>query len=89
MLKNNKLVENKMWRTEKSKLSVLEDILHTSCNNSHARCYLAVVCPQIGVYAAQMVMELIRDNRKILDRISHAHIDTFVGFLQREKVSDL
>ncbi|XP_025079753.1 inositol 1,4,5-trisphosphate receptor type 3-like [Pomacea canaliculata] len=39
----------------------------------------------IGVYAAQMVMELIRDNRKILDRISHAHIDTFVGFLQREK----
>ena len=40
----------------------------------------------IGLNAAHMVMELIRDNRKIVDRISHNNINTFVDFLHREKV---
>ncbi|XP_062567417.1 inositol 1,4,5-trisphosphate receptor type 3-like isoform X1 [Saccostrea cucullata] len=40
---------------------------------------------QIGLNAAHMVMELIKDNRKIVDRISHAHIDKFVELLQRDK----
>lgn len=45
---------------------------------------------QIGLNSVHMVMELIRDNRKIVDRISHEHIDKFVGLLQRDKVcSDL
>lgn len=41
---------------------------------------------QIGLNSVHMVMELIRDNRKIVDRISHEHIDNFVGLLQRDKV---
>lgn len=41
---------------------------------------------QIGLNSVHMVMELIRDNRKIVDRISHEHIDTFVNLLQRDKV---
>ncbi|KAK7475986.1 hypothetical protein BaRGS_00032753 [Batillaria attramentaria] len=40
---------------------------------------------RIGLSAAHMVMELIRDNRKIVDRISHNHINKFVELLQREK----
>ncbi|XP_078311676.1 inositol 1,4,5-trisphosphate-gated calcium channel ITPR2-like [Crassostrea virginica] len=40
---------------------------------------------QIGLNSVHMVMELIRDNRKIVDRISHEHIDTFVNLLQRDK----
>ena len=30
-------------------------------------------------------MELIRDNRKIVDRITHDHIDKFVDLLRRDK----
>ena len=41
---------------------------------------------KIGLNAAHMVMELIRDNRKIVDRITHHHIDNFVQLLQKEKV---
>ncbi|XP_069105107.1 uncharacterized protein [Argopecten irradians] len=44
---------------------------------------------QIGLNAAHMVMELIRDNRKIVDRISHEHIDKFVELLRRDKVCHL
>nr|XP_034327562.1 inositol 1,4,5-trisphosphate receptor type 2 isoform X16 [Crassostrea gigas] len=40
---------------------------------------------QIGLNAAHMVMELIKDNRKIVDRISHDHINKFVELLQRDK----
>nr|XP_022345635.1 inositol 1,4,5-trisphosphate receptor type 3-like isoform X6 [Crassostrea virginica] len=40
---------------------------------------------QIGLNAAHMVMELIKDNRKIVDRISHEHIDKFIELLQRDK----
>lgn len=42
---------------------------------------------QIGLNAAHMVMELIKDNRKIVDRISHDHINKFVELLQRDKVT--
>ncbi|KAK6195687.1 hypothetical protein SNE40_001061 [Patella caerulea] len=40
---------------------------------------------KIGLNAAHMVMELIRDNRKIVDRISHQHIDKFVERLRNDK----
>ena len=40
---------------------------------------------KIGLDAAHMVMELIRDNRKIVDRITHDHIDTFVELLKQDK----
>ncbi|XP_070173522.1 inositol 1,4,5-trisphosphate-gated calcium channel ITPR3-like [Littorina saxatilis] len=40
---------------------------------------------KIGLNAVHMVMELIRDNRKIVDRISHDHIDKFIDLLQKEK----
>ena len=33
-----------------------------------------------------MVMELVKDNRKIVDRISFKDIDSFVELLQRNKV---
>ncbi|KAK7504550.1 hypothetical protein BaRGS_00004036, partial [Batillaria attramentaria] len=36
----------------------------------------------IGINVAQMIVELIRDKRKIVDRITHQQIDTFVGLLQ-------
>ena len=41
---------------------------------------------EIGLNAAKMVMELVKDNRKIVDRITHKHIDTFVDLLQKNKV---
>ncbi|XP_052783710.1 inositol 1,4,5-trisphosphate receptor type 1-like isoform X3 [Mya arenaria] len=40
---------------------------------------------KIGLNAAHMVMELIRDNRKIVDRITHDHIDKFIDLLKRDK----
>ncbi|KAK6195492.1 hypothetical protein SNE40_000911 [Patella caerulea] len=40
---------------------------------------------KIGLYAAHMVMELIRDNRKIVDRVSHEQIDHFIDLLNSEK----
>ncbi|KAL4233980.1 hypothetical protein ACF0H5_005635 [Mactra antiquata] len=36
----------------------------------------------IGLNVAQMIVELIRDKRKIVDRISHSQIDEFVALLQ-------
>ncbi|WAR13356.1 ITPR1-like protein, partial [Mya arenaria] len=36
----------------------------------------------IGLNVAQMIVELIRDKRKIVDRISHSQIDEFVVLLQ-------
>ncbi|XP_067668084.1 inositol 1,4,5-trisphosphate-gated calcium channel ITPR2-like [Haliotis asinina] len=40
---------------------------------------------KIGLNAAHMVMELIRDNRKIVDRITHEHIDKFIDLLRTDK----
>ena len=40
----------------------------------------------IGLNVAQMIVELIRDKRKIVDRITHAQIDEFVGLLQKNQV---
>lgn len=36
-----------------------------------------------------MIAELIRDNRKIVDRISQEQIELFVGLLKLNKVSDV
>ena len=41
----------------------------------------------IGLNVAQMLVELIRDNRKIVDRISLQQIEMFVGLLKLNKVS--
>ncbi|CAH1798283.1 unnamed protein product [Owenia fusiformis] len=40
---------------------------------------------EIGLNVAQMIVELIRDNRKIVDRITHQQIDEFVGLLRENK----
>ena len=40
----------------------------------------------IGLNAAHMVMELVKDNRRIVDRITHDHIDSFVALLRKNKV---
>ena len=56
----------------------------------HNRLYLSnsVVFSQgdIGLNAAKMVMQLVKDNRKIVDRITHKHIDDFVDLLRQNKV---
>lgn len=39
----------------------------------------------IGLNVAQMIVELIRDKRKIVDRITHAQINEFVGLLQKNQ----
>lgn len=40
----------------------------------------------IGLNVAQMIVELIRDKRKIVDRITHDQIDEFIGLLQKTQV---
>lgn len=40
----------------------------------------------IGLNAAHMTMELIKDNRKIVDRISKEQINHFVELLKKNKV---
>lgn len=42
---------------------------------------------EIGLNVAQMIVELIRDNRKIVDRISKDQIEEFVGLLRDNKVN--
>ena len=44
---------------------------------------------ELGLNVAQMVVELIRDNRKIVDRITHGQIDEFVDLLRQNKVNCL
>ncbi|BFZ19740.1 hypothetical protein BsWGS_22779 [Bradybaena similaris] len=39
----------------------------------------------IGLNVAQMIVELIRDKRKIVDRITHAQIDEFVSLLNKSQ----
>lgn len=36
-----------------------------------------------------MIVELIRDKRKIVDRISHSQIDEFVSLLQSSQVTEV
>ena len=43
----------------------------------------------IGLNVAQMIAELIRDNRKIVDRITQEQIEMFVGLLKQNKVTSL
>jgi inositol 1,4,5-triphosphate receptor type 1 len=40
----------------------------------------------IGLNVAQMIVELIRDKRKIVDRMTREQIDEFVGLLQKSQV---
>ena len=40
----------------------------------------------IGLNVAQMIVELIRDNRKIVDRVTREQIAEFVGLLRQNKV---
>ncbi|XP_013381715.1 inositol 1,4,5-trisphosphate receptor type 3 isoform X4 [Lingula anatina] len=51
--------------------------------------HLVVVDPtlkgDIGLNVAQMLVELIRDNRQIVDRITHEQIDIFVDLLRQRK----
>ena len=51
--------------------------------------YRCGLCSQggIGINVAQMIVELIRDKRKIVDRITHQQIDEFVALLQTSQVS--
>ncbi len=42
----------------------------------------------IGLNVAQMIVELIRDNRKIVDRITRQQIDEFISLLRCNKVRD-
>ncbi|XP_055891550.1 inositol 1,4,5-trisphosphate receptor type 1-like isoform X4 [Biomphalaria glabrata] len=39
----------------------------------------------IGLNVAQMIVELIRDKRKIVDRITHSQIDQFVTLLEKSQ----
>ncbi|XP_062518427.1 inositol 1,4,5-trisphosphate receptor type 1-like isoform X2 [Corticium candelabrum] len=39
----------------------------------------------LGLNAETMVMELVRDNRKIVDRIEESQIDKFIEFLQKKR----
>ena len=41
---------------------------------------------EIGFKAAHIVMELMKDNKKIVDRITHSHIDQYVELLNKNKV---
>lgn len=40
----------------------------------------------IGINVAQMIVELMRDKRKLVDRITTAHIDRFIHLLGETKV---
>ncbi|CAH1239566.1 ITPR1 [Branchiostoma lanceolatum] len=40
---------------------------------------------EVGLAATKMLMELVHDNRKIVDRINKAQIDTFINLLMRNK----
>lgn len=40
----------------------------------------------IGLCAVNMVTELARDNRQILDRISHEHINHYITLLKKNMV---
>ena len=43
----------------------------------------------VGLNAAHMVMELVKDNRKIVDRIGFDYIDSIIDLLKQHKVSRL
>ena len=41
----------------------------------------------IGLNVAQMIVELIRDKRKIVDRINQTHVQNFIQLLRHNQVS--
>uniref|UniRef100_A0A1I8GHA8 Inositol 1,4,5-trisphosphate receptor n=1 Tax=Macrostomum lignano TaxID=282301 RepID=A0A1I8GHA8_9PLAT len=40
---------------------------------------------EVGLNAAHMIMELIKDNRKIVDRIPHSYVDEIIELLKQNK----
>jgi len=50
---------------------------------------LVFFAPQggIGLNVAQMIVELIRDKRKIVDRINQTHVQNFIQLLRHNQVS--
>ena len=48
-----------------------------------------IVQGDIGLNVAQMIVELIRDNRKIVDRITRQQIDEFINLLRSNKVCNI
>ena len=69
--------------------------LHRQIGIIYSRCplitQLIILCVfilqgDIGLNVAQMIVELIRDNRKIVDRITRQQIDEFINLLRSNKV---
>ena len=52
-------------------------------------CCTFIVQGDIGLNVAQMIVELIRDNRKIVDRITRQQIDEFINLLRSNKVCNI
>ena len=48
---------------------------------------ITVKVGDIGLNVAQMIVELIRDNRKIVDRVTQDQIEMFVSLLRQNKVN--
>ncbi|ELT91343.1 hypothetical protein CAPTEDRAFT_201920 [Capitella teleta] len=48
---------------------------------------ITVTVGDIGLNVAQMIVELIRDNRKIVDRVTQDQIEMFVSLLRQNRVS--
>ena len=67
-------------------LNYYENLL---CSLKRIYCTFVICFAQggIGLNVAQMIVELIRDKRKIVDRITHEQIDEFVALLHKTQVS--
>ena len=62
-------------------------VLHIlTCLHLSVRVVLCALQGDIGLNVAKMIAELIRDNRKIVDRITQEQIELFVGLLKLNKV---
>jgi len=57
-----------------------------TCHNVHIGKLYVIFQGGIGLNVAQMIVELIRDKRKIVDRMTREQIDEFVGLLQKSQV---
>ena len=79
-----------MWTNDLSLWAVFSG-RYGNCKGIHCgpMTYRCGLCSQggIGINVAQMIVELIRDKRKIVDRITHQQIDEFVALLQTSQVS--
>lgn len=78
-------------RTKKKKRAPFVAPSHVCFSSGHCvtpslTLVLFLVQGGIGLNVAQMIVELIRDKRKIVDRITHAQIDEFVSLLEKSQV---